>query len=79
MRKILQPVLPGQARFQIEKHISGGLVFRFGDDGVLLAPRQAYDVARGILNNLGIEVNEITRREGDFNGDPLMARIKLIG
>lgn len=79
MKRLLQPVLPGQAPLVVQKHIDGGFVFTMGREGVKLSPRQAYDIAVSLLKNLGIEVNETHKRPDDLGGQALGARIKLVG
>lgn len=79
MKRILSPVLPGQAQLHVQKHIDGGFVFTMGREGVKLSPREAYDVALCLLKNLGVEVAETHKRPDDLGGHALGARIKLVG
>lgn len=77
--RVLSPVLPNQRRLHIQKNLNGEFIITLGSEGIVLNPRQTYDVAVSLLKNLGIEVNETHKRPDDFGGDVLKANIKLTG
>lgn len=79
IQKIMTPVLPNQRRLHIQKNLNGEFIITLGNEGIVLNPRQTYDVAVSLLKNLGVEVAETHKRPDDFGGDVLKASIKLVG
>ena len=52
------PLGTDRRQIKLHRHASGGIALEIGTETVLMSPRQAYDLAMGLMKGAGVIVQE---------------------